>query len=64
MTIRQTWVRIQALPVDAPLWAQLAAAEAERDRTAKHPDSAAIDDTLASLGIPLPTDNRDERSSP
>ena len=43
MTLRQLWVRIQALPDDCPLWVAIANDRIEADAKA---ESDSIDETL------------------
>lgn len=43
MTLRQLWVRIKALPWDAPLWVAVRDAEEQRKQT----KASDIDDALA-----------------
>lgn len=49
MTIRQLWVRIKALPADAPLWLEYRAAQEEAEVTEQ---KKAMDDALAPFRSP------------
>lgn len=46
LTLRQLWVRLKALPADAPLVAALNAAEEQAQRAE---EAAAVDDAMAMM---------------
>lgn len=46
MSLRQLWVRIKALPQDAPLWLEVARDQAEAEAKA---EADSLDETLAMM---------------